>query len=651
MFHRPRPSGTPDLMKSFIYLCTLVGLTAVCSFVVSEKTEYTTLYQQRTTQFERAQQELRTLIAATDLHTASGKTGILQKIHANRVLLKSLDFWYRYSEPVMYRKLNGPLPVEWETEVFEKYEPPYRRTGAGLSLAEQYLDEPMPRSDSLLRLIDSSLLALQTFQADSITRELKQPQPFYFANRLFLLNLASVYTTGFECPDTTVLIQELRAMAVATGEIYTAYNTSFQQYPLSEAYLDLYAQFVKMLDSASTTFYGFDHYHMIRTYVEPLFRMNQALIRKYGFYSRSLVDYTLNDQAESIFNKTLYAGQQAKGIYALVDDEKLLSQIRATGKLLFYDPILSGNNLRSCASCHKSAQFFTDTAVKTALQYDSTLRLPRNTPSLVNVVYNHLLMLDGKHLTLQDQAKAVTTNPVEMGATAAELVKKVMQVPAYRNAFRKWMKYTPEEKEPGMDHIVAAITLYYSAFSQGLSPFDEAMMGKRELTAEQIRGFNLFMGKAQCGTCHFVPLFNGVKPPYTGSEFEILGVPADTAYHQLSDDKGRYGLFPHPETLHAFRTPTLRNIFYTAPYMHNGVFRTLDEVIHFYDIGGGAGKGLTVPGQTLSDAPLQLSLQEKEALKAFLLSLSESVNFETAPAALPPAEQKSLNKRLPGGLY
>jgi len=638
-------------MKAIIYLCALVGLTAVCSFIVSEKPDYTTLYLQRTATFEKAQQELRSLIAGTDLHTVSGKSNVLQKIHDNRILLKSLDFWYRYSEPVMYRKLNGPLPVEWETEVFEKYEPPYRRTGAGLYLAEQYLDEPLVQADSLLRLVDSSLLALQTFQADSITRELKKPQPFYYANRLFLLNLAAVYTTGFECPDTTRLVDELRAMAKATNSIYEAYNNSFPQFKISEAYLSLYAQFLHLLDSVSTSFYRLDHYRMIRHYVEPLFRMNQELIRKYGFYSRSLVDYTLNDQAESIFDKTLYAVQQAKGIYALVDDPKLLSQIRDIGKLLFYDPILSGNNLRSCASCHKSEQFFTDTAVRTAMQFDNTLRLPRNTPSLVNVVFNHLLMLDGKHLTLQDQARAVTTNPVEMGSTAAELVNKVMQVPVYRSAFRRWMKYTPEEKEPGFEHIVSAITLYYSGFSNSLSPFDEAMMGNNELSAPAIRGFNLFMGKAQCGTCHFVPLFNGVKPPYTGSEFEIVGVPADTGYHQLSDDKGRYLLFPHPETLNAFRTPTLRNIFYTAPYMHNGVFRTLDEVIHFYDIGGGAGKGLPVPGQTLSDVPLQLTLQEKEELKAFLATLTESVNFETPPQALPASDNKNLKLRVPGGTY
>lgn len=638
-------------MKPFFYLCALVGVTAVCSFAFSDKPDYASLYLQRTERFAAAQDELRTLITKTDLISPSGKTTLIQKIHANRILLKSLDFWYRYSEPVMYRKLNGPLPVEWETEVFEKFEPPYRRTGAGLLLAEQYLDEEKPTPDSLLRLMDTAKLALQTFRADSITRELGQPQPFYFANRLFLLNLAALYTTGFECPDTTVLVQELRAMAAATRDIYTAYNASFPKSALSVAYIDLYAQFQQMLEASSTAFYQFDHYGMIRNYIEPLYRMNQELIGNYGFYSKSLVDYALNDQASSIFGKDLYTGQQAKGIYAMVEDPSVLSQIRVTGKLLFYDPILSGNNQRSCASCHKSEQFFTDTAVQTALQYDSTLRLPRNTPSLVNVVFNHLLMLDGKHLTLQDQARAVSTNPVEMGSTADELVRKVMQVPAYRNAFRKWMKYTPEEKQPGFEHIVSAITLWYSGFSTALSPFDEAMMGKRELPASAISGFNLFMGKAQCGTCHFVPLFSGVKPPYTGSEFEIVGVPADTGYQKLSDDKGRFTLFPHPETLHAFRTPTLRNVFYTAPYMHNGVFRTLDEVIHFYDIGGGAGKGLTVPGQTLSESPLQLTQQEKEDLKAFLSSLTESVNFEPPPATIPEADKKSGIKRVRGGLY
>ena len=100
--------------------------------------------------------------------------------------------------------------MEWETEVFEKYEPPYRRQGGGITLAELSLEEPTVHKDSLLALIDTSLVAIQTFEADSITTQLDTYHHFFLANRLYLLNLATIYTTGFECPDTANIIPELR---------------------------------------------------------------------------------------------------------------------------------------------------------------------------------------------------------------------------------------------------------------------------------------------------------------------------------------------------------------------------------------------------------------------------------------------------------
>ena len=114
------------------------------------------------------------------------------------------------------------------------------------------------------------------------------------------------------------------------------------------------------------------------------------------------------------------------------------------------------------------------------------------------------------------------------------------------------------------------------------------------LKQSEQKGFNLFMSKAQCGTCHFVPQFNGVKPPYAGSEFEVIGVPEDSNYKRLSPDKGRYEINPVNEMMNAFRTGTVRNAAYTKPYMHNGVFQTLDQVIELYDVGGGTGKKLVV---------------------------------------------------------
>lgn len=260
-------------------------------------------------------------------------------------------------------------------------------------------------------------------------------------------------------------------------------------------------------------------------------------------------------------------------------------------------------------------------------------------------------MLDGKHTSLLNQAKDVVSNPIEMNGSSDEIVKKVLSCGTYEKAFRKFVKLTPNSKKISIDHIVSAVILYYSSFSKYQADFDYAMNKKKNLTEDAVKGFNIFMSKAQCGTCHFVPMFNGVKPPYTGSEFEVAGTPVDTLFTKLSPDIGRALINPAGEMMHAFRTGTIRNAAHTGPYMHNGIYKTLDEVIRFYDTGGGAGNGLKVINQTLSPDSLKLSSPEKKQLIAFIHSLDEQIQFETAPTSLPASNNKSLNTRKVGGEY
>lgn len=220
-----------------------------------------------------------------------------------------------------------------------------------------------------------------------------------------------------------------------------------------------------------------------------------------------------------------------------------------------------------------------------------------------------------------------------------------------KNGFRKLLKFTPQEEEISFDHIASAITFYYAKYSQYYSPFDEAVNGNKPIEGSAKQGFNLFMSKAQCATCHFVPQFNGVKPPYTNSEFEVLGVPHDTSFNSLSNDKGRYEINPAQETNSAFRTGSIRNASFTGPYMHNGVFTNLSEVINFYDAGGGAGRDLIVANQTLSSNSLKLTAEEKDHLLQFILSLNEDIQFEPPPGVLPVSKIEILNNRRVGGEY
>jgi len=641
------------MIRLAILLSAIVGtfLFIFSSFTPGSTDLYIHSYQTKLDSFSRSENTLLQTIRTQDLTSGPGIAAVKDQIRSVRLELKGIDFWLRYLEPTAYLKINGPLKVEWETEVFEKYEKPYRREGAGLSLAELYLTEKAVVKDTLLHLIQSSLEATKIFLADSTTQNLNNYHHFFLANRLFLLNLAAIYTTGFECPDPDNIIPELFSMLESVKEIYTSYSRSFAAYPINDNYLDLYNRTISFVSRQSKRAAEFDHFVFIKDYINPLFAFNQKMIRDYKVVSNNFNDYTLNDQCNSIFDKSLYNGQNTKGIYTGVDDAKALSDIKYIGKLLFYDPILSGNNKRSCVSCHKSTEYFTDTAVATGRNFDNRQSLPRNTPSLINVGFNHLLMLDGRHISLQNQAKDVTTNPDEMGGTEADIVKKVLSCDQYKEAFKRFTRLTPGHSSISFDHIVSAITLYYSRFSDYYSPFDDAMNQNTATTAESKRGFNLFMSKGRCATCHFVPQFNGVKPPYISSEFEVIGVPEDTTFKNINKDQGRFKVNPAPETLHAFRTGSIRNAPFTKPYMHNGVFNTLDEVMEFYDAGGGVGKGLEIDNQTLPTDSLKLTKAEKREILEFIKSLNERIIFESPPERLPSSKIDLLDNRKVGGEY
>jgi cytochrome c peroxidase len=632
----------------FIFTALLLAMLS-SSFTENNK-HYNTLYRANISSFKNSLQELVTAIEKTPVNSIEEKKKISGLINSTRVHLKASDFWLRYLEPVAYKKINGPLPVEWETEVFEKYEAPYKREGAGLTLAYLYLETTDASKDSLLSLIDAAIESLEVFRQDSITTQLNSYHHFFLCNRLYLLDLATIYTTGFECPDAKEIIPELLKILQSTAAIYQAYNQEFPGHALQEDYLALYSNATRYVSSQPLDYEQFNHFVFIRDFVNPLFRMNQQYITQYKVNSGSWMDYTLNDAARSIFDKGLYRAQNTKGIYSKITDPKILSEIDSIGKLLFYDPLLSGDNKRSCASCHKPDNYLADTSAATALQFNSNIPLKINQPSLVNTVYNHLLHTDGKFLTLQDQAKAVITNPAEMGGKEEEVLEKLLSVPLYKAALSRFSKLVGKEKV-SMNHVVSAITYFYGKFSDYYAPFDHAMNQQATLTTTEINGYNLFMSKAQCGTCHFAPQFNGIKPPYINNEFEVIGVPADKFAKKLSDNKGRFGVHAATETNHAFRTPTIRNTAYTKPYMHNGVYSSLDELVDFYDAGGGSGKGISVDNQTLPADSLHLTKEEKQQLIAFINTLSEQIPMEGAPQKLPASKIKSLNLRKPGGEY
>ncbi|MDR3714868.1 MAG: cytochrome c peroxidase [Puia sp.] len=319
------------------------------------------------------------------------------------------------------------------------------------------------------------------------------------------------------------------------------------------------------------------------------------------------------------------------------------------GRRLFFEKALSGNHTRNCAGCHQPEKYFTDGMAR-SIAYDGHSMVKRNAPTLLYAAYQYNQFLDGRVRTLEDQVKDVLHNPIEMNANYDTVCRRLQRRPDYAGLFARAFpdsvavtardgsparQRSPDRDSTGrtsagrasIDRIAVAIATFVRTLAPRNSGFDRYLAGdKKAMTAAQIRGFNLFMGKGQCGTCHFAPLFNGLTPPLYGrSEFEVLGVPAtDDFSHVTADrDSGRYTVFPISFYQGAFRIPGLRNVAVTAPYMHQGSFRTLEKVVEFYNRGGGAGLGMDVPLQTLSSTPLGLTDREKKEIVDFLHALTD----------------------------
>lgn len=296
--------------------------------------------------------------------------------------------------------------------------------------------------------------------------------------------------------------------------------------------------------------------------------------------------------------------------YSQVNDnfkEKL-----ALGKQLFNDKRLSKNEAMSCATCHQADKAFTDGLTTFPKQL-------RNTPTLPYATYQKLFFYDGRSGSLEGQIVNVVENPDEFHTDLETLTKAVKNDEDYTKEFKKLYGKTNDMV------IRNAIATYIKSLSKFNSKFDDNINGKENtLTPEEINGFNLFMGKAKCATCHFPPVFNGTVPPnFTDTELEAIGVP-NLKQTALSEDLGRYNFFKTEERKNFFKTPTIRNIEKTAPYMHNGTHKTLEEVMDFYNNGGGIGLGFELEHQTLPADSLHLSKKEISDVIAFMKTLNDA---------------------------
>lgn len=275
----------------------------------------------------------------------------------------------------------------------------------------------------------------------------------------------------------------------------------------------------------------------------------------------------------------------------------------ALGHMLYFDERLSLDGTVSCATCHQPEKGWSDGGpVSTGIRGQKGTR---NAPTVINATYNFSQFWDGRAANLEEQSKGPLINPVEMGNPDLDaVVGRVKKIPGYQPLFEKAFG-----EGPTIDNIAKAIASFERTVLGGNSKFDRFQNGETTaLNPEETLGKELFFGKANCTRCH-------VGATFSDSQFHNLGV----GFNKPNPDLGRYDQTKKEEDKGAFKTPGLRDVSKTAPYMHDGSQATLEEVIEFYDQGGEAN-----PHLDFNMKPLGLTGQEKKALIAFLKALDSN---------------------------
>lgn len=521
-----------------------------------------------------------------------------------RLRYKRVEGIVEYYFQGLTRRINGPALPDIKTEDNQVW-PPH-----GFQVIEQMLFTPL--QDSLRPLVANELKVLQTdlhFVRTNMEATAILPRHVHELVQHQLIRIGTLGITGFDAPVSLQSLPEARAALLGIMQVLKQYEPDLAfagrvWFNKALNYLELHPHFNH-----------FDRMAFLRDYLSPL---SEAIYKKNT--------ETKDSAFTKPFNGTLAQLLQGKGFdpdyYTNYASAKTNTAKVALGKQLFYDNRLSRSGRLSCAGCHQPQRMFTDGLPKAANRIHGG-SLPRNTPTLLYAALQRDLFYDHRSATLEDQVNEVMANRDEFDYQAQTIARQLGTGDSYRQAFRNAF---------GTDTISGyevrnALAAYLRTLNPFNSRFDAYVKGNNKaMNAEELAGFNLFAGKAKCATCHFIPLFNGTVPPsFTKSESEIIGVPQHPVWQgaTIDPDVGRYKWNRLEELKFAFKTPTVRNSAATAPYMHNGVYKTLDDVVTFYTKGGGAGIGINLPFQTLPFDSLQLDAKEQRAITAFLHTLTD----------------------------
>jgi cytochrome c peroxidase len=554
--------------------------------------------------FAHSTDDLSLCIKAIDRSRPSTTQKAKDALKNCRLHYKRISFFLEYFLPQTAWFYNAPAKYEVE-EPFMEYEEPHGFQQIEALLFDQNAENNKKNLMEQATVIRESASALPSlvYQFAGTDAQLLE------SLRIELIRIMTLYITGYDAPRLKTGIAESAESMMALQYVVEEYTD--HQEPESRPLSTAIQKAIGYLKTAPS-FDSFDRLSFLSDYALPLeYRLGQFIKKeKFSLSSVASLDFSRGTLFQKEIRPPVKSGNK---------------ELIMLGRKLFSEKRLSGNNSRSCASCHESGKYYTD-----QLSNNSTFnghgRLSRNTPTVLYSAFQSAQFWDGRATSLTEQIRDVLTNSQEMNASIPVAEKELNKDTAYRALFRKAFRYS-EQDSITLDRISEAITGFMASLNPLRSPFDQYLRGnKKALSAAQKTGFNLFMGKAQCGTCHFIPFFNGSTPPFFNrSEYEVLGVPASDHFddRKTDPDEGRYSVFASPYYRGAFKTPTLRNIEKTGPYMHNGKFKSLIKVLEFYNRGGGAGIGMQIPNQTLSPLPLHLKTEEMKAIILFLNSLTD----------------------------
>lgn len=535
-------------------------------------------------------------------------TILQEKFQQLRKTYKKMEWAVEYFLPNTARFMNGPALPEIEMEEHTEIEP------EGLQVIEEMIyPYEKQNKDELVRILKKLTNKSNTIKANFLVITISKDQVFD-ALRQQVFRISSLGIAGFDTPISGTFLEEIPfALEEVQWTLEQISTEKSKQKSLKQIVSEIgIANGILKKNSDKDTF---DYIHFIPDHLNKISTLLLQFKKEENIPDVEVTS-ALNKNASTFFSKDAFNPNAfVPGKEYEMSPEKV-----NLGKQLFSDKILSNSNSRSCATCHIAEKAFTD-GLEKSMSLDN-VALQRNTPSLNYSAFQHGQFWDMRKDDLEGQSSDVITNKDEMHGDMNAIITKINQDKKYQKDFQKIYK-TKQTEAWQLQNVLASYIRSLATFN---SDFDEYMRGKSSaLSEKQKKGFNLFVGKAQCAICHFVPLFNGTVPPtFNKTEQEVLGVAENASNRKIDQDLGR-GKFHETVAFlqNSFKTPTLRNISKTSPYMHNGGYKTLKEVMDFYNKGGGKGLGLSIENQTLSNAKLNLTQKEIDEIIDFMGALND----------------------------